>query len=73
MRNSNLWRKAESANQTLINHVNFKSVKRESTLSIEKVAKKKVPVFKQTQKFQQKRVNGKTNILDPKNAENELK
>lgn len=73
MQNLNLWRKAESASQTQVNQATFKSVKKDPTPLVQKVTKKHVPTFKKTKTLQQKRIMRKTDLIDPKNAENELK
>lgn len=73
MQNLNLWRKVETANSSMENTVKFKSVKRETVPLKQRVLKKKVPVFKQTKSIDQKRSKKKQQLLNPQNAENELK
>lgn len=71
--NLNLWRKAQTpANQPDTN-IKFKSVKRETSNPTQKVHKKKVPVFKETQKMHQKSSKGNTIKLNPESTQNALK
>jgi hypothetical protein len=66
MKNLNLWRKAEVPDKSVQPQINFKCIKQVSNGMQHRVAKNKIPVFKEINKF-------KTKFNDPKITENKLK
>lgn len=73
MQNLNMRKKEEIKITPHEPSVQFRSIKRNPTAPTQKVYKKQVPVFKQTNSIAAKKIKRKVKTIDPQNAENQLK